>query len=90
MNRESLVFCAAALALSLVACAIGFRFAAMPAEAVRAARAPAAAESLPDIPVGGGFGMVPVVELLGYYVENPLAAPSASGAPATTRRFGGC
>lgn len=91
MNRESLLFCSIALGLSVAACALGYRWAALPPDAVHAAAAPAAAETLPDVDLGGGFGTVPVVELLGYYVENPPApAAAGSAAPAATQRFGGC
>jgi len=92
MNRESLVFCTVALAVALGVCALGFRWAALPAATIEAGRHPAPAETLPDVDLGGGFGKVPVIDLVGYYLENPPApANAASGAvvPAA-RRFGGC
>lgn len=89
MNRESWLFCIGTLAASLAVCAIGFSFAALPQEAVEAARRPAPAEALPDIDLGGGFGKVPVVELLGYYIENP-PAPTGTAAVPAVKRFGGC
>jgi hypothetical protein len=91
MNRESLMFCAAALAVTLAVCAAGFRLAALPAETVAAAKKPAPAETLPDVDLGGGFGKVSVIELVGYYMENPPAPKNGGGdaAPAV-RRFGGC
>lgn len=92
MNRESLLFCVAALVAALAVCAVGFRFAALPRDAVDAAQRPAAAEALPDVDLGGGFGKVSVIDLIGYYIENPPAAANAAGgnaAPAA-RRFGGC
>lgn len=91
MNRESLIFCAAALALSAVAGGIGFSLAALPRQTVEAARKPMPAESLPDIDLGGGFGKVSVIDLVGYYIENPPAAANAGGdAPPAARHFGGC
>jgi hypothetical protein len=91
MNRESLIFCGVSLAVALAACAAGFRLAALPAETVAAAKQPAPAESLPDIDIGGGFGKVPVIELVGFYVENP-PAPKGAGSDASpaVKRFGGC
>jgi uncharacterized lipoprotein YbaY len=41
MNRESLIFCGAALAVALAVCAAGFKLAALPAETVAAAKQPA-------------------------------------------------
>lgn len=89
MNRDSWVFCTVALALALLAGAVGFRFAALSPEALAAARTPTPAERLPDVDLGPGFGPVPVLELLGYYIENP-PAPAGGSAEAAVKRFGGC
>ncbi len=91
MNRESLVFCASALAVTAVVCAVGYSLAALPRDAIEAAKKPAQAETLPDLDLGGGFGKVSVIELVGFYVENPPAPPGTGGAAApATKRFGGC
>ena len=92
MNRESLVFCVLALAAALAVCALGFRWAALPTAELEATRRPAQAETLPDVDLGGGFGKVSVIELVGYYLENPPppAGASPGAAPAATKRFGGC
>ncbi len=91
MNRESLLFCVGALALTVVVLAAGFGLAALPPETVAAARRPVAAETLPDVELGGGFGTVTVIDLLGFYLEHPPAPAGAAGAaPAATKRFGGC
>jgi hypothetical protein len=90
INRESAIFCAAALAASLVLSAVGFSLAALPREAVEAAKKPALAETLPDIDLGGGFGRVSVIDLIGYYIENPPAPAAAGGEVPAARRFGGC
>ena len=77
MNRESLVFCAAALAVALAVCAASLK--------------PAPAETLPDLDIGGGFGKVSVIELVGFYIENPPAPKGAGGdASPAVKRFGGC
>lgn len=92
MNRESLIFCVAALVVALAVCAAGFRLAALPRDVVDAAKRPAAPETLPDVDLGGGFGRVSVIDLIGYYIENPPATPSAAGGDAApaAKRFGGC
>jgi len=92
VNRESVVFCVAALAMALVVCAIGFRLAALPRATVDATARAVPAESLPDVDVGGGFGRVSVIELVGYYIEHPPARAGEGGGEATpaVRRFGGC
>lgn len=90
MNRESLVFCGVSLAVTLAVCAAGFRLAALPAETIAAAKRPAPAETLPDVDLGGGFGKVPVIELVGFYLENPPAPKGAGDASPAVRRFGGC
>ncbi len=92
MNRESLIFCVAALVVALAVCAAGFRLAALPRDAVDAAKRPAAPETLPDVDLGGGFGRVSVIDLIGYYIENPPATPNAAGGDAApaAKRFGGC
>ncbi|HMM53731.1 MAG TPA: hypothetical protein PKC23_01800 [Candidatus Desulfobacillus sp.] len=91
MSRDSLIFCGAALAVTLAVCTVGFRLAALPADAVQAASQPAPPETLPDIDIGGGFGKVSVIELIGFYMENPPAPKGGGGegAPAA-KRFGGC
>ncbi|MEZ5616247.1 MAG: hypothetical protein R3E35_13670 [Rhodocyclaceae bacterium] len=91
MNRESLIFCGASLVLTLAVSAVGFHFAALPDETVAAMKQPAPAETLPDVDIGGGFGKVPVTELVGYYMENPPAPKGSGGdAPPAVQRFGGC
>jgi len=92
VNRESLVFCTAALIVAVAVCAVGFRLAALPRDAVDAAMRPAPAEALPDVDIGGGFGKVSVIDLIGYYIENPPAKANAAGGDAVpaARRFGGC
>lgn len=89
-NRESLVFCGVSLAVALAVCAAGFSVVALPRATVVAAKQPAPAETLPDIDIGSGFGKVPVIELVGYYLENPPASRSCGGAAPAVKRFGGC
>lgn len=90
LDRTGVIFCSAGVVLATLACSVGFVFAAMPPDALQAARAPVPPESLPDVVVPG-FGTVSVTDLMGYYIDNPPAPPSAGGdaAPAV-QRFGGC
>ncbi len=90
MNRESLVFCGVSLAVALAVCAAGFSLAALPRETVEALRKPAPAETLPDLDIGGGFGKVSVIELVGFYMENPPAPKGGGDAVPAAKRFGGC
>lgn len=91
MNKESLIFCSVALAVTLAVSAVGFSLAARPRAAVEAAQQPAAAENLPDVDIGGGFGKVSVIELVGFYIENPPAQKGGSDdASPSVKRFGGC
>ncbi len=91
MNKESLIFLVASLAVTVAVSAVGFSLAARPRAAVEAEKQPAAAENLPDVDIGGGFGKVSVIELVGFYIENP-PAPKGSGGDAApaVKRFGGC
>lgn len=93
INRESLIFCASALAVTVAVCAVGYSLAALPRATIEAAARPAPAETLPDVDLGGGFGKVSVIDLIGFYIENPPApagAGAAGAAAPATKRFGGC
>lgn len=90
LNRTGVIFCSVSLATAVAVCAAGFSLAAMPSDAVSAAKVPVPPESLPDLELPG-FGKVAVLDLMGYYIENPPAPASASGGSAPApRRFGGC
>lgn len=89
MDRDSLIFCVGSLAASLVVAWLAFPYAALDSETVAMAATPQPAENLPMVDVGQGFGELPALELMGYYVENPPAPPQA-GAAAPEIRFGGC
>lgn len=89
LNRTSWIFCSVSLVVGGAACATAFSLAAMPMEAVLAAKTPAPPETLPDIDLGG-FGTVSVIDLMGYYIDNPPAPATAGGDAAPAKRFGGC
>lgn len=90
MDRASLAFCVVALVASVAFSAAGYAVFALPGEVAAAARTPTPAERLGEIDLGAGFGKVSVLDLMGYYMENPPVAAGASAAPAKARRFGGC
>jgi hypothetical protein len=87
MNWTNGIFCAGALAGSLLAAVVAYPFTAMSPEQLAFAEKPQPAEDLGAIDVGNGFGNVLVTALMDYYITNPPAA----GALALPKiRFGGC
>ncbi len=91
VDTASVIFCLGALLASLAVAWLAFPHAALPEATVEAATAGVPAESLGEVELGDGFGRLPVVELLGYYLENPPAPAGETAAPAAPqRRFGGC
>lgn len=90
LNRTSAIFCSVSLVLAGAVCAIGFSLAALPRATLEAAQQPVPPESLPDLDLPG-FGKVSVLDLMGYYLDNPPAPASSDGsAPPAARRFRGC
>lgn len=90
MNRVSIIFCIVSLIVTAVVLGTGFNFAAMPRQAVAAAKNPVPPESLPDITMQG-FGKVSVMDMMLYYIENPpVTATAGGGAAPAAKRFGGC
>lgn len=92
IDRLSLTFCIGALLASAALAAILYPFAALPPDKLALARSVQPAEKLGEVDLGD-FGRVPVLDLVGYYIENPPAqvgvGPAAGGA-ARPIRFGGC
>lgn len=90
LNRTGVIFCSVSLVLAGAVCAAGFALAALPRDAVAAAKMPVPPETLPELELPG-FGKVTVLDLMGYYIDNPPAsASSGDGAAPATKRFGGC
>lgn len=87
MGKASLVFCASALIFCGVAAAVAFPYAALSREQIEAARTPLLGSQMGLVDLGG-FGMVPVRDLVEYYVENP-PAPEV-GVLARKVHFEGC
>ncbi|HEB96117.1 MAG TPA: hypothetical protein ENI96_06780 [Sedimenticola thiotaurini] len=88
MDRSSLLFCAAAIGLSLAIAVLAWPYAAIPQQRLELSRQVMPAEDLGEVDLGE-FGRVPVLELVEYYLENP-PAPVAAGAPVRKVRFQGC
>lgn len=89
MDRPSMVFCTAALVMTLVVCALAFPFAARSRGDIAASAKPVVAESLGSIDLGA-FGSVSIADLVHYYIENPPAAAAAAGGGGKKQRFQGC
>lgn len=90
-TRQTFLFCGGCLAITLGLAAALFPLASISEEALAQSRTPQAAENMADIDVGTGFGVLPVMELMGYYLENPPTPPESGAAQAPRRQqFGGC
>lgn len=89
LDRTGVIFCSAGVVLATLACSVGFSLAALPPERLQAAKTPAAPEALPDVEIPG-FGKVSVLELMGYYIDNPPAPAGAAASTPAVHRFGGC
>jgi hypothetical protein len=90
LNRTGVIFCSVSLVVAAVVCAVGFTIAALPRATIEAAKKPATPETLPELDIPG-FGKTSVIDLMGYYIDNPPAPVGAgAAAPAATKRFGGC
>lgn len=90
MDRSSMIFCTVTLLASLGLAWLFFPLAALPEKTLQAAKTPQPAETMGSINLGGGFGEVPISDLMDYYIDTP-PQPAASGAPAApVVHFGGC
>lgn len=86
MDRSSAIFCVLSLVFSVGIAALAYPAAAVSPEQAALFKTPVSAEEMGDLDLGD-FGMVSVLELVEYYVENP-PAPVAGGAK--KKRFQGC
>jgi len=85
---QMLLFCAVCLLLSFGAGAIMYPYATLSHKALAASRTPQHMENFPDVDLGPDYGVVPVTELVGYYIDHPPAP--RTGAPRHEEQFGGC
>ena len=86
MDRASIIFCGAALAGCLLLAAAIFPFTAMSKQQLEATRTAQSAEQFEDVDLGD-FGMVPVLDMVFHYIENP---PEQTAGEAKKVRFQGC
>lgn len=89
MNLQSLVFCIVSLVAAVGLSAAGFRYAALPPEAVAKAHAPVTPDQLPEFDLGS-FGRVSGIDLMAYWMDHPPAPAGGESVPASVQRFGGC
>ena len=88
MNRSSLIYCIAAVLGSIAVSAAAFPLAALSPAELAAAKTPVEADEMGAVDLGD-FGTVSVLDLVGYYMENP-PVPEASGTRKKKVRFQGC
>ena len=89
MRPSILIFCIASLAGVVIVCALLFPHVSMSRAEAEAARTPVPMEEFDLVDLGSGYGELPVIELIGYYLENPPPAATAGAAP-KKKHFGGC
>jgi hypothetical protein len=87
---QILLFCTGSLAASLGLAAVLYPFAAVDRDTIEMSRAPQPMELLPDVDLGPDFGRLPVVELMGYYIENPPQQTNSNAPKPERQHFGGC
>lgn len=84
------VFCALTLFGSLGVCALIYPLATLTAEEAKQATTPQDMEYFDVVDLGEDYGVLPVVELLGYYLDNPPEPQTATAAAPRKLQFGGC
>jgi len=82
------LFCIASLIGLYFIASVLFPLAAKPESDIKFASTPQSAELFDDVDLGD-FGLVPVLDLVQYYIENPPVNDAASGTEKKTR-FQGC
>jgi len=91
MNRYSnFIFCAASLLLTLGLSFALYPYAKLSNTEIASLNTPKAMEDFDEvIDLGEDFGPMTMIELVGFYLENPPQGGSAVKAE-TKRHFGGC
>ncbi len=84
----ALLFCAATLFATLGLSALLYPHSALSTQASLAANTPSPMENFADLDLGEDFGVVSVIDLLGFYIENPPAPDAVQAEP--KKQFGGC
>lgn len=86
MDKQSFIFCTAALGLCLLVAVLAFPFAAISSKQFENSRTPMSAEQFEDVNLGE-FGTVSVLDMVFHYVTNPPVVPSGE---VPKVRFQGC
>lgn len=90
-NAQIGLFCGGTVVLFLAIIAVGFHFAALPEETVRAAAIPQPVEAFArPIDLGAPYGKVSVPDLMQYWITDPPRQSSVSQPVAPVSNFGGC
>ncbi|MDA8094203.1 MAG: hypothetical protein M0T84_09895 [Betaproteobacteria bacterium] len=91
MSRKQIIlYCVVCLGVTLGVLTLMFRYAALPPQTMAQAHTPQSMESFPPLNLGGTYGTVSMVDLVGYYLQHPPTA-AAPGVPAAAPvRIGGC
>ena len=82
----SLLFCVACLSMVVIVAKLAYPLAARSAQEVEYSVTPMGAEMFDDVDLGD-FGMVPVLDMMQHYIDNP---PAASATGDSQIRFQGC
>ncbi len=88
MDRSSLMFCVAVVLGSIAVAAAAFPLAALSPAELAQSKTPLEADEMGAVDLGD-FGTVSVLDLVGYYIENP-PAPEVPGTRKKKVRFQGC
>ncbi|PLY12659.1 MAG: hypothetical protein C0631_16395 [Sedimenticola sp.] len=89
ISQKIIVFAVLSLIISLGVSAALFPFSAVNDEIRIGATKPRPMEEFPDVDLGPDYGEVPVIELMGYYLENPPVKQSETSVT-KQQHFGGC
>lgn len=92
MNQLSIVlFCTASLLGSLGLAVLLYPHASLPQSVIEENRVAQPMENFEQVIDTGDFGVMTVIELMAFYLDNPpQQAAGGSGPPLKERQFGGC
>jgi hypothetical protein len=89
-SKEILTFCSLSLVLTIALCGVLYSTTSMSSKQVIMAATPQPMEDFDMIDLGEDYGMISVVELLGYYLDNPPELEVSTGVKPRKLQFGGC
>ena len=87
---QAIGFCGAALFASIGLCILLMPEASMSTDELTSLQTPRAMEDYEPIDLGEEFGELLVLDLIGYYLDNPPAPESPLSSPKRKQQFGGC